>query len=171
MNARSTQEQLSQSQHLNDDQFAECLTAEYPQPVVQAHLAGCDRCREELGVFMASMDDFSHAALGWSRAKQEIPRTGFKPVRRSFLQPLQWALACVLALAVGVPVAVHLDRTDAASPSVNSADAGDSAAQIAQDNRLMQSVDLALGQSDPSPYQEYHLDEPQNPAGTRLRAE
>ena len=158
------------TQHLSNEQFAECLTAEYPQPAVQSHLAGCDACREELGVFMASVDDFSHAALGWSRAKQETPRLALKAARRSLFQPVQWALACVLALAVGVPVALHIDH-DRAITSAGNAASDDSDAQIAQDNRLMQSVDGALDQNDPSPYQEYHLDEPQGSVRIRSRAE
>ena len=157
--------------HLTDEQFAECLTAEYPQPAVQAHLAACDPCREELGVFMASMDDFSHAALGWSRAKQEVPHAKLQNARHTLFAPLQWALACVLALAVGVPVMFHVEHTSQAGKPGMIANVSDSAAQIAQDNRLMQSVDLALDQSDPSPYQEYHLDQPDSRTRSRSRAE
>ncbi len=165
---------MNEPLHLTGEQFAECLTAEYLRPEVRAHLAACDGCREELRAFMASMEDFSQAALGWSRTRQAAPKLEINRLHRPVFARLEWALACVLAFAAGVPVALHIEQGNAArehaAPS-GSVQPDDSAAQIAQDNRLMQSVDLALAQTDPSPYQEYRLDDPERPAGARLRAE
>jgi hypothetical protein len=76
--------------------------------------------------------------------------------------PLRWALGAALIAAVGVPVAVHHERAHEGGTLVLvEAEAADSPAQIAHDNKLLRSVDVALGESDPSPYQEYGLADPQ----------
>jgi len=158
--------------HLTDAQFAECLTAEFPEPGIQSHLAQCDACRAELGVFMASMDSFSEAAMDWSRAQPVIsPRAKMVHTRPTMATPLRWAVAAALIAAVGVPVAVYHERETVDAGLVADLGAGrlatanlteDSPAQIAQDNQLLQSVDQALAASDPSPMQEYGLATPQN---------
>lgn len=155
--------------HLTDAQFSECLTAAAPVPAIQAHLAQCDECRMELGVFLASMDDFSAAAMEWSKAQPVVsPRA--KIARTATLAaPLRWAVAAALIAAVGVPVAVRHERQGAAVVAGIDSDAGDSAAQIAQDNRLLESVDVALGQNDPSPFEEYRLDD--STKGSRARTQ
>jgi hypothetical protein len=50
----------------------------------------------------------------------------------------------------------------------------DSAAQIAQDNKLMRDVTMEIAQREPSPYSEYELDaqasgEPRAPVETRMQ--
>ena len=154
--------------HLTDEQFAECLTATAPVPAIQAHLAQCDQCRTELGVFLSSMDDFSAAALDWSKSQLALnPRAKLARPQQPMVAPLRWALAAALIAAVGVPVAMHHERV--VNVAVAEAPAEDSPAQIAQDNNLLRSVDVALGESDPSPYREYGLDVPQK--RTRARAQ
>jgi predicted anti-sigma-YlaC factor YlaD len=155
--------------HLTDAEFSECLTAALPEPAIQAHLAECDACRTELSSFMAAMDDFGSAAMDWSRA-QPVPsvRAKITKTQPGSVAPLRWALAAALIAAVGVPVAVHRERETA--PAAAEVDAGDSAAQIAQDNRLLESVNVALADSDPSPLSEYGLDSKTRAgAGTRTR--
>ncbi len=147
--------------HLTDAQFSECLTAERPKPAIQAHLTECDACRMELGSFMAAMDDFGAAAMNWSKA-QPVPSVRAKAAqtRRGYVMPMGWALRGALAAAaiaaVGVPVEMHREREN--PPPVATMDAVDSATQIAQDNRLLESVNVALAESEPSPLTEYGLD-------------
>jgi anti-sigma factor RsiW len=147
---------------LTDDQFAECLGGEYPSPETQAHLACCEACRAEMNLFRGSVDDFSTAAMGWSKSQPVIsPRTqaatGARSPRPAFrYAPLGWAMAAAVALAVGVPLAVHHQHADVTA-NVTAED--DSPAQIAQDNSLLQSVNVALGSADPSPLSEYRLTE------------
>ena len=159
------------SAHLTDEQFADCLTALTVEPGIQAHVAQCDACRLELGVFLASMEDFSSGALAWSRA-QAAPRALPVDATHALAPPLRWALACAAMLAVAAPVALHYEPSAAsAKMRMSAAEIGDSPAQIAQDNRLLESVDLALDEADPSPWQEYHLDDPQKSSNTRTRTE
>ena len=167
--------------HLNDDQFAECLTASTPRPSVQAHLAQCDACRLELGLFLSSIEQFSAAALQWSKAQPssnlQSSLGGSLAPRSQLFAPVRWALACAAILAVAVPVALHRNQPEVYSGGAAFiSDSSDSPTQIAQDNRLLQSVDLVLGQADPSPWQEYRLDDPhdgssQPNSSTRMRDE
>ncbi len=155
--------------HLTDAQFSEMLFSEgvAVEPAIRAHLAQCDQCRTELGMFLAAMDDFGAAAMEWSNAQPVVsPRATVR--RPTMARPLRWAVAAALVAAVGVPVAMHRERPDAA-PVVAGIDfdGGDSQAQIAQDNRLLQSVDVALAESDPSPFEEYRLDD--STEGSRAR--
>jgi len=157
--------------HLTDDQFAECLTAAAPEPAIQSHLAQCDECRTELGVFLAAMADFSAAALDWSKSQPVVsPRARWLRTQQPLVAPLRWALAAALIAAVGVPLAMHHERAKwGGNLALVEAEAEDSPAQIAQDNNLLRQVDVALGESDPSPYQEYGLDVPRK--RTRARAQ
>ena len=146
--------------HLTDNQFMEYVLGEVPGRDGQAHLAVCEACREELSVFLTSMDDFSVAALDWSKA-QPVASPRIKQAanwRMPMLVPLQWAAATVLVLAVSVPLAIregHGGR--AAGNAAVDVTADDSPAQIAQDNRMMQSVDAALAETASSPFDEYGI--------------
>jgi anti-sigma factor RsiW len=153
------------SQHLTDDQFAQCLTGEFPDHETQAHLAACDACSAELNLFRASVDEFSDLALGWSKAQPMLAPRGqdLLAARGSGHWPghLGWALAAACVLAVGVPLTIHQHQ---AAPLADD----DTPAQIAQDNNLMQSVNVALATTDPSPFSEYRLaDAPQKNAKGR----
>jgi hypothetical protein len=150
----------STSQHLTEDQFAELLSGGTPAPAVAAHLGMCDLCREELNMFLTSVDSLGKAAIEWSRSQPVAhPRTTlWKRDRFIFSPQLGWAIAGALLLAIGVPAMLH-DRRPTASSRGEAAIAAseDSPAQIAQDNRLMESVDSALQSTDPSPFREYGL--------------
>ena len=152
------------TKHLTDEQFAECLSGEPPSRETQSHLATCDACRGEVEIFYGAVGDFSEAALDWSKSQPSVsPRAVAS--RPSMAAPLRWALAAVLLLAVGVPAALHREHAETESAP------GDSPAQIAQDNTLLQSVDVALADSDPSPFREYGIaDTPQKNSKSRLES-
>jgi predicted anti-sigma-YlaC factor YlaD len=145
------------TQHLNDEQFSECLTGEMPSAATREHLAACEACRAEMELFMDSVKGFDAATMDWSRV-QPVPRLSAKISRRrtSVAAPLGWALTTAVALIVGVPMVMHRP----ASPLTSTVLVDDSAARIAQDNKLMASVDGVLSDDDPSPFREYHIAEP-----------
>jgi hypothetical protein len=72
-------------------------------------------------------------------------------------------------------MALHHDRQTNAQTDVASVDvSGDSDAQIAEDNRLLRSVNMAIGVNDPAILQEYGLQAPRHPrlkTGSGLRSE
>jgi hypothetical protein len=158
--------------HLTDEQFAECVAdcaIVAPSPESEAHLRECPQCREELARFSASMEDFSSAAFGWSETQ---PTVSLRAVTRSlvgraWLAPAIWAVAAAVLLAAGVPMVIHHDRQPAAPADVAVVDGpDDSDAQIAEDNQLMRSVNMAIGVNDSSAMRGYGL---QTTRRTRLK--
>lgn len=150
----------SVSPHLTDDDFAGCLAGTTPAPAIAAHLASCDLCREELAVFLTSVDTFSDATLEWSRSQPVgSPRTELLRHIPSLFSPgLRWGLAGILLVGVSIPAVLHYERRDLrVNPQAALAGPEDTPAQIAQDNRLMESVNVALESTDPSPFREYGL--------------
>lgn len=144
------------SPHLTDDQFAECALAA-PNVACQSHLDVCDRCRNELARFHASMNDFDRATSAWS---ESMPRVSLRAAQAkkplAIFTPIGWAAAAALLIIIGTPLWVNR-RQNIAHYDAATSTPQDSAAQIAQDNRMMQSVYVALAQQDPSPFQEYGL--------------
>ncbi|WP_263378810.1 anti-sigma factor [Granulicella paludicola] len=153
--------------HLTDEQFADSFLGGVVPAEVQAHLDGCEACRQELNGFAQSMDSFSEVAMAWSEAQPTFsPRSlTIGPVkvvtsRRHILAHAGWVLAGVLVLAVSVPAIWHREhQAVAVRQPAPLAVQEDSAEQILQDNDLMQSVDVALQADDPSPFSEYRIED------------
>ena len=114
-----------------------------------------------MSTFFASVDDFSHAALGWSAAQPAVsPRAIVTAsARRPFVAVAQWAVAAVVVLMAGGAVVAHRPGSTVAVSAPGIAVVDDSEAQIAQDNQLLESVNVALVGDDPSPFREYRLRE------------
>jgi len=159
--------------HLTDEQFMECVLAApdasaAPDAASHAHLSQCVQCREELARFSESVSAFSSATLNWSEAQPYASlRASAHSRRRPAFVAAGWALATAVVLAVGLPVVWHSEHqpADATASTVAPATAAapervtqDSPAQIAADNRLMESVNLAIGDAELSPIREYNLD-------------
>jgi predicted anti-sigma-YlaC factor YlaD len=153
---------MTTSAHLTDDQFTECVIGA-PNAESEAHLLTCADCRQELNRFNASVGDFSRATLAWSEAQPAVSlrAASLSQSRHPMFVHARWALAAVFLLIVGVPVVWHGNHSTtvpADTAAVSAAAPDDSDAQIAQDNQLMQSVNVAIGRA-PSPFQEYGLQE------------
>ena len=145
--------------HLTDDQFTDCLLNGAPAPEAREHLAHCAHCQRQVNLFLSSVGDFNRASLAWcdSRPSISLRAASKSNTRLHTFAPLGWALAAAALLAVGVPAFQH-DRL--MTPTHNLAAAGsleDSEAQIAQDNNLLLSVNMALAQNAPSPIRDYEL--------------
>lgn len=152
--------------HLTEDQITDLLIEGVPAASCQAHLAVCAGCRErveqDLLTFGSTIEDFNHVTLAWSDQRPLAARAEKAPSHWS-LVPTGLAFAAV-ALAAGIPVWNQHNRVPTPAPAIalptNSADnstAGpDRASQIAADNALMQSVNLALAANEPSPLAEYY---------------
>jgi predicted anti-sigma-YlaC factor YlaD len=151
-----------ESKHLTDEQFAECLTGEMPSAATREHLAVCEACRAEMDMFTSSVKGFDAATMDWSRMRPAPKLSGKTSERRaSVAAPLGWALATAFALVIGVPVVMHqVSPATTATQTSPSTALDDSAAQIAQDNKLMASVDVVLNDDEPSPFREYHIADP-----------
>lgn len=157
--------------HLDEEQFAACALGEEVGAATSAHLAAhlaaCEACRAELAAFAVSVDSFNTVSMAWSEAQ---PAPSLRPLLRSGRpQPAwaiaSWALAGCLALASAVSLGTRHQAPseqggDEAAGTQTFADAGDTAAQIARDNKLLLAVDQATSVRPASPLQEYGLAAP-----------
>jgi hypothetical protein len=153
--------------HLNDDQFSEYLMGEEPTAEVTAHLAQCEACREEMAGFDLSVDSFNQTTLAWSESRPAAglgSAGGQRWLQRPIFAASAWALAACMMLAAGVFAVLHHEQSERpadiasiASPTMGNT-VQDSEAQIAQDNKLLMDVDMALRSGDRSPVQEYGLE-------------
>jgi hypothetical protein len=159
-----------QSAHLSEEAINDVLIG-LASPESKAHLAACSICSSRVKEFHSEMNDFNLTTLAWSEARPEArPQARLDPVakpwvRRIAASPLSWTLAAALLLAVGFPLWNHL-RPAPNNASAQTTAPQDNEAQIAQDNDLLQSVNVALNQTEESPIAVYHLSEAPHP---RLR--
>jgi hypothetical protein len=107
--------------------------------------------------FSASVGLFSTIALAWSETRPAAsPQAAsrWQNMRWAYA-PVGWALAVAVVMMIGVPA--WRDHTmTVQKPAVNSP-VEDSPADIAEDNALMQSVNVALNSNEDSPLPEYRL--------------
>jgi hypothetical protein len=144
--------------HLSEEAINDVLIG-MASPESELHLAVCPECRGQVQEFRSGMQIFDQASLAWSEARYAPAlriKTELGPRRIAVASPL-WAIAATVLLAVGVPVWSHYHDSPR-NPAPASAPA-DSEAQIAQDNELMHSVDIALSEDDESPIRAYRLSE------------
>jgi hypothetical protein len=154
------------SGHLNDDQFTECLLGAEPGSEAATHLPHCEACREELARFSASVGTFNAAAMAWSKSQPSVSLEGSMRGRgyrvswthRPFATVTSWALAACLMLVAGVSIMQHRGHHDGpANMASMIPPQEDSEAQIAEDNKLLMDVDLALQDRSRAPELEYGL--------------
>jgi len=144
--------------HLTEEQFSECALSA-PVGAAKAHLESCVPCREELQLFEAAMSDFGRATAAWS---QSMPMASLRPLlkqreRRNTVR-VAWAFAMALVVAVGLPFATQHRAGASHEAQVAAMTQQDSAAQIAQDNKLMQQVYVALTPDDSSSVRAYGVE-------------
>lgn len=163
--------------HLTDDQFAECALQDTGQPIpaaVAEHLAACAQCRAELDAFSAAMQGFTTTATNWSESQPRVSLRALQVARpRLIAHPgMRWAMAAALVGVAALPVVLQGDKSSltTANAPVPVALSDDSPEEIAEDNRLMERVNLALNASDPSPVDEFGLS-PQHSGATRASFE
>jgi anti-sigma factor RsiW len=154
------------SAHLSEEALDDVLIG-LSTPESEAHLAVCSACRSHVEGFQSGLQAFNQASLAWSEARPvsaSMPTTraslqaaARSKARRAMFAPLGWAMAVAVLLMIGIPI-WNRDHPSPPNPEPSTASAmGDSEAQIAKDNELLKSVDMALSVSDESPLSEYRL--------------
>jgi hypothetical protein len=150
------------SAHLSEEAMNDVLIG-LGSPEAIAHAGACAECRAQLQVFQDEMTLFNRTSLAWSEARSAT-LGAIEPTRQAkpMLVPFGLAFAAALLLAVAVPgwmhrgaPATHTNQavTAPAEPQQDSAD------QIADDNELMRSVDMALSSGEESPISVYQIRE------------
>jgi hypothetical protein len=129
--------------HLTEEQFTEALTGDCDFDVSR-HLQNCPQCLWETKRVQAAITDFTVAGLEW--AEQQAPasitlRSRFVPRWQAVSR---WTAAARLAAAV--LFGVHQERPPQMS-AVNvipAVDRAESAADVADDNRLLAAIDTEI---------------------------
>jgi len=151
--------------HLSEEAMNDVLIG-LASPESDAHLAVCAECCEQVQGFRSEMQMFNRTSLAWSEA-QPMPALRLKPestkpesrIRRIAFAPAVWALAVIVLLAAGVQGWNHRRGSHQNAVSAPASTPADSEEQIAQDNQLLHSVDIALSEGDEPPIRGYHLSE------------
>lgn len=131
----------------------------------ELHLASCPECRAKIEAFGSDMNIFNDASLAWiESASSATPRPVVlrpKP-RRLALLSIGWAAAALLLIAIATPLWYEVDHSlkspasfNQGAPAVERTE--DSEAQIAQDNELMEAVNVAMNPNETSALNEYDL--------------
>lgn len=132
--------------HLSDETFGDLMAGERPDAATQAHLVQCVPCRTEVAFMRSSLGDFNALSMAWAEA--EAPRRVHTPSRwllRLGGRPA-WGMG-LAAMAAACILAVGLQRPferPAPAPAASATPTGPTMAEIAQDNRLMSSIDQEL---------------------------
>lgn len=160
---------IHHSAHLSEEELNDALIGP-ASPEAQAHLAACSACRSQLEPFQADMQLFNRTTMAWSEARSATmlrPETASAIHRTALFIRWSWTLATAVLIGIGLSVAGHHHRTFdsyAVNHGVVTAPAPeDSEAQIAQDNELMQSVDVALSSNEESPIDEFQMTDQPHP--------
>jgi len=182
----------SNSLHLTEDALNDLLIGLGTEES-EAHVAACPECRSRVEEFQSTVQAFHTSSMAWSEFRSKF-RTEFRSEPRPVLRvspparvkvrnaQLGWALAAAMLLAIGLPTwnANHRRVANVATPAPVAAPVAasgdptstDSDAQIAQDNELLRSVNLALNSEEESPVSEYHLlDKPRARSRAESRSE
>jgi hypothetical protein len=144
--------------HLSEEALDDFLIG-LVSPESEHHLADCELCRDKVQSLRSDLQTFNQASLSWSQSK---PLLHLRPLvtRRApgsrFASP-RWAMALLVLLLLGGALLRYqrnsgLDNNAPAAPVTV-----DDETQIAQDNRMLQSVEMALNDSESPAIAEYHL--------------
>ena len=131
--------------HLTDEQFAELLGGATSDASAQVHLESCAACREELHVVGSALTDLNVASLRWAeRRALRIERPSQWRLNWSALPG--WGAAMASVLVLGVALGAHIEnreQTAVVRPAAHAVEAP-SEDELAQDNRLLRSIDSEL---------------------------
>ncbi len=131
--------------HLTDEQFAQLLDGANNDVEAQLHLESCPVCREELGAVRSAVGDLNFASLRWAERRAiRIERPS--QWRLSWSALPGWGAAMASVLVLGVALGAHIENREQAAvvrPAAHAVEAP-SDDELAQDNRLLRSIDSEL---------------------------
>jgi hypothetical protein len=147
----------AQSAHLNEESINDVLIG-LGTPESEAHLAACSECRSHVQGFRADVKAFNQTTLAWSEARpvKTLRAGAAAKVWRAMVSPPGWAFAAALLVVLGYAVGNHFHSPSSSGDASVTAPT-DTDTQIAQDNELLRSVNVALNETEESPISEYHL--------------
>ncbi len=171
----TSSQQLSHILHLTDAQFSDLLAGATLDSRSEAHLAACSLCRAEAETVSGSLAEFNNFSVVW--AEREAPRRVRTPSRWA----LRWgahpawnagvvAAAAAVVFTVGLHLPQHTAPAAVATPAMGEATgAMPSGAELAEDNRLLSSIDQELSSTPQPTVSLADLNEAGHPAPESLR--
>lgn len=144
--------------HLSQEALDDVLIG-LGSPESHAHLDVCPDCSSRVKAFQGDLQLFNAASMAWSESRFPKARMTTPHQERPRLPFASWT-AVAAALAVMAFAVWH--HRSAAPPNQASAPVVqpvDSAAQIAQDNQLLEAVNAAISPDEMSPVDEYKISE------------
>lgn len=135
--------------HLTDAQFSDLLAGTSLDSRSATHLAECCLCRAEAGAVTGSLAEFKTFSGAW--AELEAARRVRTPSRwtlRLNAHPV-WnaglvAAAAAVVFSVGLHLPQHTSPAAVVAPAMRAAGATPTGAELAEDNRLLNSIDQEL---------------------------
>jgi hypothetical protein len=131
--------------HLTDEQFAELLAGAKSDAWAQVHLENCADCRDELHGVGSAVGDLSVASLRWAeRRALRIERPSEWRLNWNALPG--WGATMAGFLVLGVALGAHIENREQAAVVRQPAHAvaAPSEDELAQDNRLLRSINSEL---------------------------
>lgn len=133
--------------HLTDEQFADLLAGESSDSGALLHVERCEACRQELASLSVPLQDLNFASL---RRAEQRARTIEVPSRWALNWSALpgWGATMAAVLIFGVAVGAHLQTASRNEPALHLTHraVAPSADELAQDNRLMRSIDSELSE-------------------------
>ena len=126
--------------HVTDEEFAALLVGDYAGEASD-HLRGCLRCRQELRRVQASLEDFSSLGLEWAEERAASSISTPSALLRDWQTASAFTAVAATVLAVAALFGVRHHPITIAPTPVAMAQAPDSDAQVADDNRLLMAID------------------------------
>lgn len=134
-------------EHLSEEQFADLVAGDLPDEPARKHLLACELCRNELQAVRWAVSDLDRLSLDW--AKVEAPRRVRTPSRLSLRLGVRpgWGLGWAALTAAGV-IAFTLHAPAPVAPAapapVTTAQVQPTNTELAQDNRMLESIETEL---------------------------
>ena len=152
--------------HLTNEQFATLMLGDALDIEGQKHIGHCAACKTEASKFAASVNLFATSSLDWSdntTQRGSLALIYSKQRRQRIFLPMALALAMLLLMVGGIPLWQEHKEALTGKVTVSQPSQGDTPSQVAEDNQLMQSVNVVLSSNQGSPLAEYRLAEPYRP--------
>lgn len=134
-------------EHLTDEQFAMLLSGKRGDAQAQAHVESCAVCRAELQSVGSAIADLNSASLRW--AERRAARIGTPSVWALNWRALPgWGATVAGVLIVGVALGAHMQSSDRHAVPLQPAHVmtAPSDDELAQDNRLLRSIDAEVNE-------------------------
>jgi hypothetical protein len=133
-------------QHLTDEQFANLLAGDRSDSNARLHVDNCESCHQELAAVSVAVNDLSRISTRWAEQRASRIRTPSLWALNWKMLP-GWGATVAAVLMFGVALGTHMQSSNQTvaleTPQTMPAPTAD---ELAQDNRLMRSIDAEINE-------------------------